>query len=226
MGPIHTITAPSQHPSHNNNQSSTDSINHINSYHPWTNPQPHSIPMNTIANQWKLTLGRQVRPNPRMLPGCQQRVNTVNSSSKLVTWCAITQAAIDIDIDISILSLQETNVKWTQEIIQGVQSIFAQYTHQSKLIMSSSLNATASIHQPGGTLTATIGKWTLWVWQVSQDPTGMGWWFQIELDGNDGKCLAILTGYWVCPQHLKLGINTAYTPSIKWKFVETKVAYL
>ena len=51
-------------------------------------------------------------------------------------------------------------------------------------------------YQPGGTFTATTGKWvTRSTGKPLSDPSGLGWWSGLCFSGKKGRKIAILTAY-------------------------------
>jgi hypothetical protein len=54
----------------------------------------------------------------------------------------------------------------------------------------------SSDYMTGGTLTATVDKWSSSVFKKDADPSGMGWWSYQTLVGKQNTKVTIITGYW------------------------------
>jgi len=88
-----------------------------------------------------------------------RNMNTINKVSQAVSWQALTQAALELEADV--LCLQETNTNWTTTTTNMAQQIFNKTTYRaSKIAVSASNETTDRHHQPGGTMTAALGRWT------------------------------------------------------------------
>jgi len=69
------------------------------------------------------------------------------------------QAALDIEADV--VCIQETNTNWTTPAILTASKVFNNSTYRaSKVAVLASKDSTDKNYQPGGTLTAALGRWT------------------------------------------------------------------
>jgi len=101
--------------------------------------------------------------------------------------------------DASAFLAQETNIPWKPTNLQSIRSQCQQIHRHLKMATSSSTDSTTGQFQPGGTLTLALGKWASRVIQWgSDDPLGR--WSYLELVGQQGMRLIIVSAYRVCPQ--------------------------
>jgi len=136
-------------------------------------------------------------------------VNTLNTEQQALRWKALTQAALDLEADI--LCIQETNTNWITPTIQVAKNIFNTSAYRASKVSTTASNAPTSEHyQPGGTLTAALGKWTARAYDIGQDTSGLGRWSYITLRGSNNITYVIASGYRVGPKPPTLGANTAY----------------
>ena len=81
-------------------------------------------------------------------------------------------------------------------------------------------------HQPGGTATVVLDRWTPQVVAKRVDPYCLGRWSYITLRGSNNKLTRITTGQRVCiPTSTTVGVKTAYMQQyrcISWKFCSTE----
>jgi len=97
----------------------------------------------------------------------------LNANKNLISWQAITQAALDTEADI--LCLQETNINWTADIINHIWQMLNKTPYQTtKTSHLISKETTTNNYQPGGMMTSVLGRWTAWVTNSGQDNTGLG----------------------------------------------------
>ena len=88
-----------------------------------------------------------------------RNVNTLSNAHQALSWQALTQAALDIEADI--VCIQETNTNWTTPAITTASKIFNNSTYRASKVAISACKASDDKHyQPGGTLTAALGRWT------------------------------------------------------------------
>ena len=141
-------------------------------------------------------------------------VNTLSPAKDFLKWWAAAQAIYNYSITMA--CLQETNLQWSTPITKCISQIFCKLPpKQSKIAISNSSDITTSNYQPGRTCTALLGKWTALAKLSSQDPSGMGWWSFIEMEGKEAHCIIILTGYWSCNQNSRLGLATYHDQQIQ-----------
>jgi len=72
---------------------------------------------------------------------------------------------------------------------------------------SSSTDSARGHYQPGGTLTVALGKWASRVIQWGSDEP-LGRWSYLELVGQHGMCLIVVSAYRVCPQQFDAMAST------------------
>jgi hypothetical protein len=116
------------------------------------------------------------------------------------------------EIDLYISSMAKLNVDticWAdpgldfsqKPIRHKVQVTFQNHFKKTKIVFSScqlpeTFDHRSSGYQPGGTLTATTGRWVSRTnGTMLADPSGMGRWSGITFIGKDGKSISIITGY-------------------------------
>jgi len=136
-------------------------------------------------------------------------VNTLSNAQHALSWQALTQAALDIEADV--VCIQETNTNWTTPAILTASKVFNNSTYRaSKVAVSASKDSTDKNYQPGGTLTAALGRWTARVTGTGSDHSGLGQWSYIEMQGPNHIKYIIASGYKVGPKPPQLGANTVY----------------
>jgi len=101
--------------------------------------------------------------------------------------------------DTSIFLAQETNIPWNPSNINTVRSHCQNILRHQKLAVSSSTDSANGTHQPGGTLTLAIGKWASRIIKWGSDEP-LGRWSYLELAGQHGMRLIVVSTYRVCPQ--------------------------
>jgi len=109
--------------------------------------------------------------------------------------------------DASIFLAQETNTPWNPQNLATVKSQCQQVHRHKKIATSSSTDSAKGTYQPGGTLTLALGKWASRVikWG-SDDPLGR--WSYLELVGQHGMRLIVVSAYRVCPQQFDATTST------------------
>jgi len=106
--------------------------------------------------------------------------------------------------------VQETNTPWTPPNLQSIRSQCQQVHCHLKMATSSSTDSAKGHYQPGGTLTVALGKWASQVIQWgSNEPLGR--WSYLELVGQHGMCLILVSAYRVCPQQFDATTTTVTT---------------
>jgi len=89
---------------------------------------------------------------------------------------------------------------------------------------SSSTDSAKGQYQPGGTLTVALGKWASRVIQWgSDDPLGR--WSYLELVGQHGMHLIIVSAYPVCPQQFDAMTNTVTAQQTRILLQRHKVSH-
>ncbi len=114
---------------------------------------------------------------------------------------------------IGIFGTVETNTQWTTESKHQMHSLAKRHLTTPRTIATScSHHPTSSPYQPGGSLLLSSGRWTRRCHQASADPTGMGRWTHLRLEGKHKIIVNILCVYRVClpTRHETSTSNTAY----------------
>jgi hypothetical protein len=127
-------------------------------------------------------------------------------------------------IGAGILCLAETNTNWNMlSQPSNTHRIMRKVWTTSNLQVSQGKESFKSSYQPGGTLTAIVGRWTSRVISKGVDPHGLGRWSYITIRGKGDKIITVITGYRVCSSTLgSIGEKTAYKQqfrhlSQKWR---------
>ena len=117
------------------------------------------------------------------------------------------------EIEASFFGWAETNTNWNQEDAQAEYREKASRVFQmNKTVFSSSDVPSTSKYKPGGTAMTLTVKWCGRAQSgAGKDPSGMGRWSYMVLEGKNGKELLVITAYRVSqvsmPQH---GEGTTY----------------
>ena len=120
--------------------------------------------------------------------------------------------------NISILGTVETNIHWNHDTKQTMQQITRKHlTTPRSVATSCSVQRSKHLFQPGGSLLLTSGRWTRRCHQVSSDPTGMGRWTHVRLEGQNNTIINIVSAYRVClPSRSETTTsNTAYLQQVR-----------
>ena len=119
---------------------------------------------------------------------------------------------------ISILGTVETNIHWNHDTKQTMQQITRKHlTTPRSVAASCSIQRSQHLFQPGGSLLLTSGRWTRRCHQVSSDPTGMGRWTHVRLEGQNNSIVNIVSAYRACPpsRNESTTSNTAYLQQVR-----------
>ena len=110
----------------------------------------------------------------------------------------------------AVVSLAETNVNWKQhESLITVDTYLRLQFNRGRMATSSSNLRSDTVYQPGGTLTAALGKWSGRKLDSGHDLTGCYSW--IRLRGRRGRKITFITAYRVSQSTgAGLGDGTAY----------------
>ena len=96
---------------------------------------------------------------------------------------------------IDCLGLVETNINWKHLAARNkVLQTFKKYWNKTIIHTSSTPSMNAGIYQPGGTLTLLGNRWTGGA-RSYEDPSGLGRWTEIRLQGRQERQLIIITTY-------------------------------
>ena len=114
-------------------------------------------------------------------------------------------------IDIGCLS--ETNTAWERtKVRKAARNMVKRGLQRSaRLITATSKVKAGSTHKPGGNGIIVSGAWAPYVREARADPSGMGRWASVTMQGRKEKKLTIITAYRVCAQNEQhAGEQTAY----------------
>jgi len=109
--------------------------------------------------------------------------------------------------DASAFLAQEMNIPWTPTSLQSIRSQCQQVHRHLKMATSSSTDSARGHYQPGRTLTVALGKWASRVIQWGSDEP-LGRWSFLELVGQHGMRLMVVSAYQVCPQQFDATTST------------------
>jgi Reverse transcriptase (RNA-dependent DNA polymerase) len=116
-------------------------------------------------------------------------------------------------MEVGLFGWAETNTNWLNP---ATQSLFRQSANKilntTKITFSTSSIPTTSKYKPGGTCTTLVGKWGGRATQeAGADPTGMGRWSYITLQGKNTTSITIITAYRVSQKSMpQRGEGTAF----------------
>jgi len=79
---------------------------------------------------------------------------------------------------------------------------------------SNSAEVTPSNYQPGGTCIALMGPWISAAKISGIDPSGMGQWPFIKMEGKEAPRIIFVSGYHSCNQNTRLGLATYHNQQI------------
>ncbi len=94
-------------------------------------------------------------------------------------------------LGVRVLSIPETKLNWTTSASNITYKWFHQTWQFSSLSYSQTQEEFISYHQPGGTLTAVVDRWTSRVQLKGQDPFWLGLWSYITLQGKQDFILTL-----------------------------------
>ena len=87
--------------------------------------------------------------------------------------------------NIRIFGTVETNINWTPEHKQTMHQLALKHLTTPRTVAASSQHTpTRTDFQPGGTLLLSSGRWTCRCHQARIDPSGMGRWTHLVLEGK------------------------------------------
>ena len=112
----------------------------------------------------------------------------------------------------------ETNIYWNEDHKHTMQSITRKHlTTPRSVATSCSTHQSRHPFQPGGSLLLSSGRWTRRCHRVSSDPSGMGRWTHIRLEGQNNTVINIVSAYRVCLPTRKEShnSNTAYLQQLR-----------
>jgi len=132
-----------------------------------------------------------------------KNVSTLNTYSLDMTAIATELKTLDA----SIFFAQETNTAWSPNALQVIDLQCNVVFKHKKIATSSSKEKSEHHYQPSGTLTLALGKWASCVIRCGRDKT-LGRWSYLELVGQKGKHIMLVSAYRVCPQPFNATSNT------------------
>jgi len=184
---------------------------------PITTPRRVMLPQPVIqpdqANKiWGDTVLQDHHPNIFRI--MSRNVNTLSPAKDFVDWKAASQALAEYLVTMA--CLQETNLQWNMPITNQIKQIFHDLpTKQTKMATSNSTEVTPSNYQPGGTCIALMGPWISAAKISGKDPSGMGRWSFIEMEGKEAHRRIFVSGYWSCNQNTRLGLAMYHDQQIR-----------
>jgi len=138
-----------------------------------------------------------------------RNVNTLSMKQNYLQWKAASHALLQCKVDT--FTLQETNVSWNKVHQQKIQQILRKSMGHVTTVASCSTEISTTSHQRGGTLQAMVGSWVSHVVKTGKDPSGLGRWSYIEIQGCNNKQFIVLSGYRVCKnQNIDMGSNNTF----------------
>jgi len=143
--------------------------------------QQTTLYMQTHNSHW----GHKPSNSPHLFCIASKNVNSVSIKDNMLEWKGITNAMACHEINA--LSLQEPNTQWNEHLQIHIQNILQKSFRQATLVTSNSTKPSRKTHQPCGTTTAFVGKYTSRLLSKGQDPSGMGQWSFVKLLGKLNK---------------------------------------
>ena len=118
------------------------------------------------------------------------------------------------DMQVDIYGFAETNVAWNPMIMSKMHSqlrINARGGNsQVKMVASSCEDPTLGIYQPGGVCMVALNKIVGRMEKYGKDPSGLGRWTYMTLQGRKGRKVVIVTSYRLSQNSQPDGYRTAY----------------
>ena len=149
-----------------------------------------------------------------------QNVGGLELSSTGHTLEVTCQSIKQYNIDIACLA--ETNTNWDHpKAKKQIYNIKKQFWKRSKLTTAMSTVPWKTVHKPGGVAILSNPLISPRVIREQQDPTGMGRWTSITINGQNKTKVTIISAYRVCLTTIKAaGPNTAFCQ--QWDMLEEK----
>ena len=100
--------------------------------------------------------------------------------------------------NIHILSISEPNICWTEERKNKMKSTFNRHVRHARIVTTNIQENTtkdSNLYQPGGTMIVCHDKWSGRAHQVDTDPTKLGRWSVMKLQGKGKKIINIISAY-------------------------------
>jgi hypothetical protein len=136
--------------------------------------------------------------------------NPTNSATK-PQWNLPTSYTIRIFLQITSMHLSKTNTNWQHPMqLQQTRNSFKQAWQHSFLQPSHPKEKFISSYQPGGTLTAVTGDWTLHAVDKGMDPHGLGRWSYVIIRGKRDSKAVIIPAY-------RVGDNRTASPKTAYR---------
>jgi len=138
--------------------------------------------------------------------------NTGTLNPFLLDMTAITEELITKGV--SVFVAQETNIDWTPEMQQMIQSQVRRNTPHFSMTTSCSVEKSSNWYKPGSTLLLALNHWTSHITARGTDAP-LGRWTYIELVGKSGKHLIIVLVYQTCNQKFDAATDTVTAQQIQ-----------
>ena len=117
-------------------------------------------------------------------------------------------------MDTNIMCLAETQTAWENwNVREAITKEFRRRDQYTSVTGSTSKTKSFSVVKPGGTAIISDGNWSSRTTKRGQDPSGMGRWSYLVVEGKKNSKVMIICGYRVCSgQNIKsVGPLTAYS---------------
>ena len=168
------------------------------SYHPSSSPPTALTPTSTPTQAW----GDSMNPIPPLLQPSTLRIAFQNARGIYTyqNWSEWIHTCRFINHhNIGIFGTVETNTQWTTESKHQMHTLAKRHLTTPRTIATScSQHPSQSPYQPGGSLLLSSARWTRRCHQASADPSGMGRWTHLRLEGKHNIIVNILCVYRVC----------------------------
>lgn len=134
-----------------------------------------------------------------------QNINGLRWDNQAGKWPYICEVVEGIQADIACFAEINTNTN-NYQVRQQMEIVCQRQFHQSRLILSSSTQKTASTYKPGGTAILTRNAITARIKSHTRDR--MGRWASVSIETTPTKRIRIISAYQVCHTYRR-GTNTA-----------------
>ena len=188
---------------------------------PWqTNPMPSAPPLTyaqmvqrllptTDTLNWHYGEPLNYEQDPQWLRVVIKNVDMMTDRGDCLEWWVAADALTDLDG--GILCFQETNLEWMAEWKHAVTQVLRSSAKHVQFEASSSSEVSISNFQLGGVAIGSLGQWAGWVNHKGTDPSGLGCWAYLMMEGHNGCKVVFVSIYWVCHQKHNFMSSTAYS---------------
>jgi hypothetical protein len=208
----HPATGKSLAPIHNSNASVTQ--------HNHKEPRPSSQRQQEVSTK-PIKAGRSLPPLPQQPTlhkffSCQHKASTLSYHNAENTWGhtmeEIESSSVFRAYGIGAFSIIETKLNCAQQSsLPGIKRCFRRTWQHSDFQASQSEYFFTGYHQPGGTLTSLMDRWSSRRQSKGVDPIGLGRWSYITLRGKTDTIITLIPAYRVSQKSPgAVGPKTAY----------------